>query len=903
MKKNTEGGSKSVSAEELRRILDQHQLWLDSGGEEGKQAGLSGLSMRGANLSGVNLSVAVLSGIDLTEADLTEANLSGANLEKANLSRARLEKANLRGACLHGAELNEAYLRAARLGDSDLSGAKVSESAVLCGTSFASDLSRTSRKLFVSMLAACLMCWFPLAATSDIQLIMNDGTVRLPLIGMDISVRGFYVAAPVLLLVIYIYFLAYIRRLWEAIMQLPAIFPDGACRGEKLPPFILTGMGTWRLYSVLLLFISDFLALVPVPLTIIFFWLRYLTRHELLVTIGHIVVATVSIWVGFIGFRTFTRGNGEEFTDSLETDLEKIGRWTQERSESGVPVSVALVFYTVVILLVISAGAIRGRPVCYPSGVRSAGDGSKSGSRAILQGASPVVLGLVGVNPFADLRDGDISKRPTGPGLVGEDELELVKGARLRGRDLRYADAGGAFLVNANLLECNLSYARLDGADLRFATLGTLQRKWWWVPVGTPYFFGDLDELPRLEQNGYIDLLASEVSAYRVDFRRFLNGAKLKYAFLRGARVDDAILRGVNLEGANLAFATLRGTDMRLANLRNAHLFGSDVTEALLRKADLRGANLSYVTGLTQQQVDSAITDANTLLPSTLYRETYGEAYGSETGISDSALDGALESGWSVIVGRIEGADWIRDPLRSRTRAFSYRARVLKCIIGGDLKSSDIEGRDLALYAGSFRPSQAAGKTYIMFIGKHVLLGFRYVWHHSNAVIDVSGPDGTATIDSFATKAKAVYKKTDICKFREEKIDPNTTLPELPAGLGQACSQFKARAENRCKFAKQIVESEIGSGLGQSRRFPGCCYASLAPKLRLTKSQVILLLGEPAVKYRWSYLYPCGKDAEAERDKRPYGLNGLLTVNFDESLTVDYAGYARLPGASVWAQP
>ena len=88
---------------DLKKILDEHLLWLN--GEGGSRADL-----RGANLFGANLSDADLPGADLSCADLPGADLSGANLRDADLSGA-----NLRGADLSGANLRNANLSGASM--------------------------------------------------------------------------------------------------------------------------------------------------------------------------------------------------------------------------------------------------------------------------------------------------------------------------------------------------------------------------------------------------------------------------------------------------------------------------------------------------------------------------------------------------------------------------------------------------------------------------------------------------------------------------------------------------------------------------------------------------------------------------------------------------------------------
>lgn len=63
---------------DINQIIEQHALWLDTGGKEGSRA----------NLTHANL----------THANLTRANLECANLTHANLTHANLECANLDGA-------------------------------------------------------------------------------------------------------------------------------------------------------------------------------------------------------------------------------------------------------------------------------------------------------------------------------------------------------------------------------------------------------------------------------------------------------------------------------------------------------------------------------------------------------------------------------------------------------------------------------------------------------------------------------------------------------------------------------------------------------------------------------------------------------------------------------------
>ena len=119
---------------DLKKILDEHLLWLN--GEGGSRANLSnadlfGANLRCANLSnadlfGANLRCANLSNANLRNANLRDADLRGADLSCANLSNANLFGANLRGANLRDADLRGADLSCANLRGADLSGVNLS---------------------------------------------------------------------------------------------------------------------------------------------------------------------------------------------------------------------------------------------------------------------------------------------------------------------------------------------------------------------------------------------------------------------------------------------------------------------------------------------------------------------------------------------------------------------------------------------------------------------------------------------------------------------------------------------------------------------------------------------------------------------------------------------------------
>ena len=124
----TDAAGQAKTLPDLRSILAKHKQWLDSGGQAGAQA----------NLSGANLTNAPLVGANLERANLEKANLSGAQLKGAVLNGANLKGANLTHADLAPTFVSEADLSNAFLVGADLSGADLSKSnltgAMLVGT-------------------------------------------------------------------------------------------------------------------------------------------------------------------------------------------------------------------------------------------------------------------------------------------------------------------------------------------------------------------------------------------------------------------------------------------------------------------------------------------------------------------------------------------------------------------------------------------------------------------------------------------------------------------------------------------------------------------------------------------------------------------------------------------------
>lgn len=124
-----------IDQETLASILEQHQLWIKSGGKNGKRADLYGKDLIGIKLGRANLRRADLRRANLRRAKLYGADLYEANLDGADLYEADLDEANLCRASLIGANLIGVSLIETKLDGADLCGANL-RGAMIEGTSF-----------------------------------------------------------------------------------------------------------------------------------------------------------------------------------------------------------------------------------------------------------------------------------------------------------------------------------------------------------------------------------------------------------------------------------------------------------------------------------------------------------------------------------------------------------------------------------------------------------------------------------------------------------------------------------------------------------------------------------------------------------------------------------------------
>ncbi len=604
---------------ELASILDQHRTWVESGGEEGVKADLSGAilenaDLTGANLQGASLQRANLKGADLSMADLRHASLVQADLCNANLLGAELRGANLMGAQMYGVE----GLWLGRLGGANLYDAMLPETiSSIDGSKAVWDATRTARVFYFLMLVLCALCALGVATTTDARLILDGQTIPFARLGNILPMNAFYLIAPIALLVVFVRFQFLLLRVWSSMSSLPAVFPDGQTV-ERGGPWYLMGLArrhfrwlreTKTPVSGMESAIASLLAYWAVPATIVLLWMRYLVRQDLRGTALHVLFFVLSLAVA----------------TGLPSAVSRVIRGGEVRKPSSRSM-LRLAFLTLrapiiagAVLLTLSFGVILGVPADSEASHRYFSASPRRWAAEAFR--------LVGYRPYADLIESPlVPKNARAAAAASSHAPGEGNGAKLNENSLRYARAYRATLGGARLWRADLVGAYLTEADLRNANLREAHLR-----------DAVLDHA-RADHALFISADGTSANLTGADLRNSdMTYAVFPEASFAGAKLGSASVYGANLRHTNWLRADLTRTDMRDTQLQN-----SELSLASMELTDLSGAKLSG------SQFGGAQFKGTILLAADLRNTGLRGAVFSGAVLRDAPMDGA----------QVEGADF-----------------------------------------------------------------------------------------------------------------------------------------------------------------------------------------------------------------------------------------------------
>jgi uncharacterized protein YjbI with pentapeptide repeats len=520
-------------------------------------------------LAGVDLSGEDLRGVDFRDADLSEARLVNTKLADARFDGARLAHADLTGATgLIGGQFARA----------DLTGAILPAGIRFSAFETANEVAEGTGKLFLTALLVCAYSWLTINSTLDAKLLTDTAVSKLPILNAEIPIVNFYVLVPLAMVGVAVVAMLQAQRLWAAVAAAPAVLPDGTAMRDRASTWLIggwvaerlarpgarTALGRWQAWVTLL--IGWWLA----PLTVVWFWERYLHRHDWMGTSLQIVALTLGCTAAvaflILAERTVPRPGARE----VETPNHPNGRRAYlpvALVAAGVPIVFGAISYYAI------TGIYRGVDPTASAGQTSQARPALGLERTVpaLHASVPQWMGQFGVRPVAQLSESEVSTRLAANGVADTAPEAKAEGARLIGADLRFAAAERVYLALADLRRADLLGADLWGADLRGANLTGASL------VGALLYGADLRRVrasavpiaARPDSSGSeIDTLLCERALFTAANLRY---ARMSYGDFRGAAFDDALLQGTRFAKARLQHASFVGADLDGADFREAY--------------------------------------------------------------------------------------------------------------------------------------------------------------------------------------------------------------------------------------------------------------------------------------------------------------------------------------------
>jgi len=435
------------------------------------------------------------------------------------------------------------------------------------------DLARGAKALFVAAVLACFYSWVTIGSISDIDLLTNSNSAKLPLLAVDIPTDSFYYVGPMIVLALYIYLHLHLQRLWERLATLPVLFPDGMRLDEKAYPSIFIGFARHHLpglrdrrpaFSKLQFALCALLAYALPPFTLYLFWGGYITKQDALWSSIHDILVAIS---AYFAMRFYY-----------------VARQTLRREPTRRRVlfsTLTITSFLFLLLSFLSAASMFGVRSGPPSDITV--EGGAWQNYFVVPTAShrnpvywvPELLSYSLIASFADFHRNDVSVKPPN-WTYDTNQIALVKGANLRHNSLRWVNAYRCFLVNADLRDADIECGIFTQSDLRYA-------------IFDRSFLSGASFTEAGMQGTHFDRTTLHLAR--------LQGADLRDASICFSGCDSADLSSANLENAYLFEVSLSKAICIKTDFRNASLLSSDVSGANFEWADLRGANLAGLTG------------------------------------------------------------------------------------------------------------------------------------------------------------------------------------------------------------------------------------------------------------------------------------------------------------------
>lgn len=437
-------------------------------------------------------------------------------------------------------------------------------------------------------------------STTDVQLLLPNSTVTLPVLGIDIPLVEFYIFIPFLILVFHFNLLFNFHQHSKKVYLYQSIEQD--VNGRTIYPFALNyainSPSTFN-QRFLKLIIWLIIFVFPLFLLILVQW-QFSAYHSLLITTWHFVVllldALVLSGTWYLIFQPEILP--EEEIEIPKTHLKDLLKKIRFSWTATIFLLVGLFNYVTLFTFKMTSGEFVKDLLPH--------------------------LDISHATLIASPPSDEIIQRYLAQGKSKEEAYrDFAGGIDLSGRDLRYYNFSGAYLVNitlddadlrgANLFNADLNGAMLSRTNLGNANLNNVTLNFALMDScnleSTSLKFIDFSfaqlanltlekrELERVIFDGVV-LQNASFKEVDLDYSSWV-GALLANCSFEGCSLNEANLNGVQfhqknrLDGVSLVKTTFKATDWTGVTLQGSDLKNADLSGSVFSNAELSGINMT----------------------------------------------------------------------------------------------------------------------------------------------------------------------------------------------------------------------------------------------------------------------------------------------------------------------
>lgn len=543
-------------------------------------------------------------------------------------------------------------------------------------------LTATGRANWLGLLAYLSFALITTLGVEDVDFFVDSRQTQLPLVNVSIPTFSFFVFAPILGAALYAYLHLHIRKVTEALAEVP---PGPPLPEERIKPWLLNdfvlrqrpdrdrairrrpldalaGLTTW------------FLVWSLGPLVLGLMWVRTWPAHNLWLSLLCAACLMISLYAGAMSWTKMRQDLGH-----------RLARWTVITTVLIVLLAAPVIWLTMVNSKGTWEYVIKNPELYEPS---TAVQRIETWARDTTEKPKPSWQETTRVwlsdfaTDLAELDPPDLTAARLSVLPPDQADLDTARHSyrtaycARRGIDAEICDRAPVptydpppHLASKRQEWCN-PRGYLDGAETTcpdfFARLDSEFDQEWRV-----YRQAQIASIAKPDLRGK-DLrraLLAQAELSGVDFRDAqLQGADLLGAQLEGADLGGAQLEGADLFGAQMQRANLGGAQMQQAILVGAQMQGADLFGAQMQGADLFGARIQGANLSRAQMQEAALVGAEMqgadlrraeMLAADLYWAQMQEAVLVEAQMQGANLRRAEMQGTDLRRANLQSAEWL----------------------------------------------------------------------------------------------------------------------------------------------------------------------------------------------------------------------------------------------------